>query len=487
MTPPGRARRPLARALALNLGGVVAAAAFAVAAVPYVTRALGPERFGVLALVWTTVGYLGLFHFGVGRALTQAGAGPAGTEREHEMARLLWAGLLFTGALGALVGVLLALGAPLLATHLLRVSPGLRGEAVTSFHILGAALPFVITVPVLVGALEARMRFGWTNGVSTATAAVGYLGPVAVVLGGGGLVGVVAVVAGSRVLAWIAYLGLCLVQHPAMRRASRPAGEDVMRLLRFGGWTTVTNVVSPVMVYLDRYVVAAAVSATAVAYYAAPQEVMLRTGLLTGAVSGALFPAFAAAYHQGSAGQLRALVARGVDAALLVILPLAVAMAAFAHEGLQRWLGGDYAAQGAPVVTWLAAGVVVNGLAKVAAMFNQAIGRPDVVARLHLAELPVYLVVLWLLVGRFGLTGAAAAWVIRAAGDAVAQFVAARRLVPGIAPAAGRALAGGLLGSAAVAAAALSGPLTLRIAVLAAVLALAAARALAPAARPATA
>ena len=42
----------------------------AAVAIPYLLTSLGNEKFGLLALIWSLIGYFGLFDFGVGRALT---------------------------------------------------------------------------------------------------------------------------------------------------------------------------------------------------------------------------------------------------------------------------------------------------------------------------------------------------------------------------------------------------------------------------------
>ena len=55
-------------------------------------------------------------------------------------------------------------------------------------------------------------------------------------------------------------------------------------------------------------------------------------------------------------------------------------------------------------------------------------GRPDLTAKLHLAELPVYFIGLWVLIDHFGIVGAAVAWMIRAVVDMVGMFEIARKL-----------------------------------------------------------
>jgi len=56
-------------------------------------------------------------------------------------------------------------------------------------------------------------------------------------------------------------------------------------------------------------------------------------------------------------------------------------------------------------------------------------GRPDLTAKLHLIELPVYLTALVVLTKRYGVEGAAIAWSGRCALDMVLLFIAVRRHV----------------------------------------------------------
>ena len=41
----------------------------------------------------------------------------------------------------------------------------------------------------------------------------------------------------------------------------------VKPLISFGGWITVSNVISPIMIYIDRLIIGSLVSITAVTYY----------------------------------------------------------------------------------------------------------------------------------------------------------------------------------------------------------------------------
>ena len=71
----------------------------------------------------------------------------------------------------------------------------------------------------------------------------------------------------------------------------------------------------------------------------------------------------------------------------------------------------------------LAAGTLLNGIAHVPFALVQGAGRPDLTARLHLAEFPVYLVLVYVLTLWLGIEGTAIAWTLRTGFDLVALHV----------------------------------------------------------------
>jgi O-antigen/teichoic acid export membrane protein len=181
------------------------------------------------------------------------------------------------------------------------------------------------------------------------------------------------------------------------------------------------------MVYLDRFVIGALVSLSAVAFYTTPFEVVTKLWIVPIALVTTLFPAFAAASTQNKPAEL---FAQGIGLMFAVMVPLAFAIVAFAPEGLQLWLGDDFASKSATVARVLALGILVNALAFVPLALTHGAGRTDLTATVHLAELPFYIAILWFLTSRFGIEGAAMAWAIRAAVDCLALFWVASILLP---------------------------------------------------------
>jgi O-antigen/teichoic acid export membrane protein len=242
----------------------------------------------------------------------------------------------------------------------------------------------------------------------------------------GPIVGILCI---GRVIAWIAHLVVCMRQYEYLRRGMRIRFRVLGPLVRTGGWMTVSNIVSPAMSYLDRFFIGAILPLAAVAHYVTPYEVVMKLLVFPAALVGAFFPAFAATFVTNRI-RTAALFEQSIRAVVLLMFPPLLVIVLFAHEGLTAWVGPAFAHESATVLQWLTVGVFVNALAQAPFTVLQGIGRPDLTARLHLAEGPVYVVALWILAHRYGIVGVAAAWTLRAAIDLAALLVLTMRMVP---------------------------------------------------------
>jgi O-antigen/teichoic acid export membrane protein len=380
-------------------------------------------------LAWITIGYFSIFDFGLGRAMTKFVAGKIGGGKTDEIVPIIWTGVTLMSLLGLIGAATGALLSPWLVHHLLNVPPALQAETVAAFYVLALCIPFVISSSGIIGVLEALQRFAAVNAVRTATGIFMYLSPLMVLPFSQSLVVIVAVFAAGRVLAWSCYVLICLREIPALRRGFAMQQGLVRPLLAFGGWMTINNVIDPVLLYLDRFLIGSMVSMSAVAYYATPHELVTKLLLFPGAVAGVFFPAFSASF-EADRRRVASLLVRASKAVFFVLLPVVALFWIFARDGLALWLGGEFAHNSALVLQLLAAGVLFNGLAYLPSALVESAGKPEWTAKLHLIELPVYVMLLWWLVGAFGIAGAAAAWLARVAVDMVVMLILVRRLLP---------------------------------------------------------
>jgi len=281
----------------------------------------------------------------------------------------------------------------------------------------------------LAGFMAAMQRFDIINILRLPMGVYTFIAPWVVVQFYGDLVLMSAVLAFGRIAFLFLHLVPCLVISRELRRPRIAVGE-VKPLFQFGTWLTVSNVVGPLMVYLDRFIIGMVISMSAVAYYATPYEVVTRLWIIPTAVVAVLFPAFAS-LHESDLRKLADLFDRGLRYMLLVMFPLVLTIVAFAAQGLWIWLGEEFADRSTGVLRWLAIGVFVNSAAQVAFALVQGVGRPDLSAKAHLLQLPIYLGILWTLLNRFGIEGAAMAWTMRVVLDCTMLLAAVAWIDPG--------------------------------------------------------
>lgn len=424
-------RRPLRirRNTSLNIAGHLVPMAVAILAIPILVRELGTERFGILSLVLVTIGYFGLFDLGLSRALTQVIAREVEAERLRELPSTVWTAMAVALGIGSIGAVVVAALAPVIVTDVFRIPTALTGEATNAVYALALCLPIVASSAGLQGILAAHHRFGLINAVSIPMGVLGLLGPVAAAAFTNDLAVAVLAIVVARFAGWAAYAVICARIYPLPRRGERWNRSALSPLLRFGGWLTITNVVGPIMVYADRFMIGAMLSMTAVSYYAAPYDVVTRMWVVPAALLAVLYPAFARSASVDRAETAK-LVRLGVSAVFQILFPVTLVLVTFAPEALDLWLGPDFAMNSTRIVRWLAAGVFLNCLAQVPFVALQGIGRPDVAAKVHVLELPLYLATFWWCVANWGLEGAAIAWVIRVAVDTVVLFGLSLRWVP---------------------------------------------------------
>lgn len=406
-----------------NLAGSALPMLAGVALIPYTLNRLGSEAFGVLTLIWGLIGYFSLFDFGVGRALTFQLSRLVATGSESDVRSVLRAGMLLTVAAG-LAGVgLVALLAPGLAGQWLKISPALQEDARMAFLIAAAGVLPTTLASGLRGAMEGLDRFAASNLGRIAMGTWMFVVPAWSVHMHGpslGLIALYLVLGRCLVLAMMAFQlrgHLFFVGTVLDKR-------HFQGLWSYGFWVTVTGIVGPLMVYGDRFFVSAAVGADQLSLYAIPQEALLRLLLIPMALTGALLPRLAA-MDEAQVVQAYHLTYRRVGLSMLAISALA---AVLAEPILSIWISATFARDALPVVLVLCVGIWVNSLASVPFILLQAKGNPRLTAVFHLVELCLYFVVLWVLSSRFGLVGAALAWLARVTLDWVLLHLAARKL-----------------------------------------------------------
>ncbi len=399
-----------------------------IVAIPKLVSYLGETGFGLFSIAWVVVGYLAFLDIGVSSATTKFISEYLAKCERSELGGLIRTALAANGIMGLVAGALAVAISPLLIRYAFKVPESLYDEAFRVFVAAAFALPVLLIQGVLRAALSSYQRFDWINLVNGSVISIQWLMIALLAWRGYGVVTVVWVAVIARAVMVTIYVILLRRLIPGVYSHASFCWEALWRLLHFGLWVSVSQVMSPILVYLDRMMIAAMVSLAAVTIYTIPTEVFNRLGALPSCLMATLFPAFS--HHSAivsEKGQLTRLYSVSTRYLLFALLPLFALLFVDARDILTVWMGATFASQGTLVLQILAVGALVNFLARIPYGAVQAVGRPDITGKIHLLELPIYVALCVILIPRWGLDGAALACTLRLCLDAFLMFWAAHK------------------------------------------------------------
>ena len=395
--------------------------------IPVIIAGFGTEQFGVLALIWALIGYFSIFDLGIGRAITQNIAALSPEERPGQLPGIFWTGMIVisTMALLGMVGMLLF--AQTIVVGIIKPGPDLVSATRDAVMITAIGIPVVTTAIALRGVLEGHQRFDIVNLGRIPLGFWTFICPLLVLESPHKLAFVCVLLIAGRFAVSGFYLWHCRSFTDRFFAFGNIAWDRAKKLLSFGGWMTVTNLVGPILVTVDRFVISAVLGLAFVAYYVTPFEIVTRTTIFASALAGVLFPNFAQLFRSDKE-RANELYSLALKILMVGLFPIYLLIVFFADVGLEYWLGRDFADKSANTLQILAIGVFLNSMAFVPFAFVQAVGRPDLTAKLHLVELAFYGVILYLLIVQLGIIGAAMAWTIRVGVDFLALAYMGRKL-----------------------------------------------------------
>lgn len=422
----------VSRSILWNICGTALPLAVGVAVIPTIVSGLGVERFGLLSVIWMLIGYFSLFDLGLSRTLTKVTADRLGTPAEKEIPSILRTALALVLGCSIAVSAILAACSRPFAQGVLHASPQMLGDLSDAVIWLSLGLPFVMVSTVLIGVLEGLQKFALTNLVRLPLGVLMFLVPFGAVFFSDHLAPVAALLSAVRIASVIA-LGVIVsrVIPGLWTERGRFRRDEVRHLLTFGGWLTVSNMVGPLLVYFDRFLIAMQLGGAAVAFYTVPYDALNRLLSVPTAIQGVLFPAFASLRALDSA-RVVAVFRKSSEKTAVLMLPALLGVMLLARQGLQLWLGARFAQESAMVARILIIGVLLNAMARAPFVMVQGYGYARWTALLHLLELPPYAAALYWLLGRYGIEGAAIAWTGRIAVDTAALYLMAVRLERGL-------------------------------------------------------
>lgn len=397
-----------------NLAASVVPIVLSLVVLPLYVHAIGPARYGMVALVAALVGFFGVFDLGLSAAVTQRIA--AARDGDIEIRRqVFWTAACINLVLGVLGGLIILPVAWYYVGDHLKVDADLLPEIRASVWWLALALPVALMTGVLRGALQGSARFAELNLINIVVGSASQLVPLLAAWWISPSLTVVLPVLYLTRLVIMACFAFVIANRVLYSWAPRFDRSRVKDLMAFGGWVTVSGLISPIMQSVDRYLIGSMAGLAAVSHYSVPYQIAERTSIFPSAIVSALFPRIAAARPD----EVQVLATRGIRAIAAIMGPPMVAGVVLLHPLLRLWIGDAFADAGVRCGQVLLIGFWWNAVGIGCFGWLYALNRARLVTVVHLIEVVPYLALLVLGLSYLGVVGAALAFSVRVMFDAV--------------------------------------------------------------------
>ncbi len=409
-----------------NLFGFILPLFIALVFIPLLLKTLGDFKFGLLALAWTLLGYLSLLDIGFGRSITILISENWTTKNLHQVKEL------FKNAFSVvlLIGTFFALISLIFYPIILDIffsNHSNNEDTVFSLILLSVSIPIITTFAVLRGFLEGIKDFKFVNTGRLFLGIGIFVVPYCITFFSKDVSNLILSILLVRLALNILFaIRISKITAPNLFKP-KINKDTIIRLFQLSGWITISNFISSLMVYLDRFLIGAIISISAVTYYITPFELVTKVLLIPIAITGVLLPQFAANKVQGYSQNFK-LFFNSIDTTFILFLPITILIIISSENILTIWVGKDFALQSQLILQILSVGVFFNGLAQYPFSLLQALEKPKMVTMIHLLEAIFFIPVLVFVVQSYGLVGASILWTIRSTFDFILLYIITLKL-----------------------------------------------------------
>lgn len=411
----GRAAEPgtrIARNSAWNVAGWLALTLLSFFSAPFFLARLGPEHFGLLALLTAAVTPLGLLEFGMGDATVKYVAESVGREDWTAASRFLGTALAFNLLVG-LAGSAVILGlAGFLLREVFEVRPADQELALAC--VAWVALTWMATRIRLtfVGAAMALRDFRAVSTGNFAYQLVYVLAGVGALAAGGGLREVVIAQAVAAVGGAAGWYGLIHRLAPALPIRVGVHVPALRQTFGFGSWQLGNQLGDVFVQQAQRWQLGAVLSTAVVGYYNLAYQLGSLVYAVSARVSQVFFPEISRLHglqRETDATQLLVKVNW-----LLSVIQVSgyVALFVWSDDLLGLWVGTETARETGGCLRVLCLGLGIASLFALPSAYLLGLGRPKWLALMAVGQGTITVTVAAVLIPRLGLVGAA--WALTA-------------------------------------------------------------------------
>jgi len=405
-SPVGQGRRVFRNTL-VNGFGMLFTLTIGFLLIPFSISRVGSDSYGVwlLALSFSlTGGYLSLSDLGLNASLVKFVAEAHANGDEELMSRLVSSALAVLVVMAVTAAAVLGLMS-VVGPVLFHVPAHLQHALSLLFILLAAEAGLGLPALAFQGLLAGLQRYGGVRLIEVLRQLIVAAVIVAGLTLGTGLMSFGIAYAIGAAVSLLGYIVAARARFPGLRLGPGHVRRSALRrLLGFGGWVFVGQVVGVVWRQMDRVILALLVSTSLLTGYEIANRIQGAASVTLTLAGSAILPSAAALWSLREVTRLRDLLSRGTRYTMALAMPVALGAIILAPNLIEGWVGSKFVNMSTPTRLFLLY-ILVSSTATIANSMLVAMGQVRTATLYVVGAALINLVVSVFLAQRLQVTG----------------------------------------------------------------------------------
>ncbi len=406
-----------------NIIGGIAILLLQLLTIPYIVNKLGDAQYGIWSLANILVTYFFFLDIGISTACTKFLSEKYNNATSEEINNIFWTALLLTTILGFTASILMAILSPFIIKKFFSIPDNLIQLSINVTIIYSFSLFFTFISGIIKSIPFALKRFDLINKIQLIISSILSIGTVLILYLRYSLIHIAILSLFTQLLSVI-----------MLGRAAKKIAPELYftiwkislmtKLIKYGGFILISNIISPILMHIEKVFIGILISASMITYYIVPHNLLIRLWLISAGFSTAMFPTLSEISYYKDNILIKNTIDRAIKLVSSVIAWVFFGLFVFGDIFLKIWLGNDFALISTNILRILCVSFWLNIISHIIFTYFRASNKPQLPAIFHIIEVFIYIPSAYLLISNFNLIGAAIAWFIRIFLDSLMLIIA---------------------------------------------------------------
>lgn len=411
-----------------NIGGGIALLILQLITIPYIISKLGDTQYGIWSLANILLAYFFFLDIGISTACVKYLSEKYNKATPAEINTIFWTALFTTVILGIIASCIMFIISPYIIKRFFLIPDELLNLSIAVLRICSFCLFLTFISGIIKSIPFSLKRFDTINKIQFTTSSILTIGTVLALYYGYGLIQIAELSIFTQLLSIILFSIAAYKIEPRLVYVV-PQKNITIKLIKYGSFVFTDNIISPILMHLEKLFIGMFISASMITYYIIPHNLLMRLWLISTGFSTALFPTLSEISYNKNNILISYTVNRAVKLVSAIIGLILLSLFVFADLFLKLWLNESFALSSANVLRVLCIGFWINLISHIIFTFFRAANKPHLPAIFHIIEVIIYIPLAYWLISEYNIIGAAIAWFIRVLIDFILLIISYQIIV----------------------------------------------------------